>query len=71
MPRALITSITGQDGRYLADLLVDKGHGNRPVSVPWKPEGPVNVLASPVLTGQTLITVEAPDRVGLLWAAVS
>ena len=26
MPRALITGITGQDGRYLAQLLVDKGY---------------------------------------------
>jgi glycine cleavage system regulatory protein len=45
--------------------------GKRPVSVPWKPEGPVRVLSSPVLTGQSLITVEAPDRVGLLWAVAS
>ena len=46
-------------------------HGKRPVSVPWKPEGPVRVLSSGVLTGQNLITVEAPDRVGLLWAVAS
>src|SRR5881227_201800 len=26
MPRALITGITGQDGSYLADLLLDKGY---------------------------------------------
>jgi GDPmannose 4,6-dehydratase len=26
MPKALITGITGQDGSYLADLLLDKGH---------------------------------------------
>ena len=45
--------------------------GKRPVSVPWKPEGPVRVLSSGVLTGQSLITVEAPDRVGLLWAVAS
>jgi hypothetical protein len=29
------------------------------------------VVSSPVLTGQSLITVEAPDRVGLLWAVAS
>jgi predicted amino acid-binding ACT domain protein len=46
-------------------------YGKRPVSVPWKPAGPVKVLSSPVLTGQSLITVEAPDRVGLLWAVAS
>ncbi|MCX9076961.1 MAG: GDP-mannose 4,6-dehydratase, partial [Candidatus Methanoperedens sp.] len=26
MARALITGITGQDGSYLAELLVDKGY---------------------------------------------
>ena len=26
MPRALITGITGQDGSYLADLLLAKGY---------------------------------------------
>ena len=26
MPKALITGITGQDGSYLADLLLDKGY---------------------------------------------
>jgi glycine cleavage system regulatory protein len=45
--------------------------GQHPVSVPWKPEGPVRVLSSQVLTGESLITVEAPDRVGLLWAVAS
>ena len=27
--RALITGITGQDGSYLAELLLDKGYGSR------------------------------------------
>ncbi|MBV9410203.1 MAG: GDP-mannose 4,6-dehydratase, partial [Acidimicrobiia bacterium] len=26
MPRALITGIDGQDGRYLAELLISKGY---------------------------------------------
>ena len=26
MPKALITGITGQDGSYLAELLLDKGY---------------------------------------------
>ena len=26
MPRALITGITGQDGSYLTELLLDKGY---------------------------------------------
>jgi predicted amino acid-binding ACT domain protein len=45
--------------------------GRQPTSVWWKPEGPVKVVSSQVLTGQSLITVEAPDRVGLLWAVAS
>ncbi|HSR91575.1 MAG TPA: GDP-mannose 4,6-dehydratase, partial [Gemmatimonadales bacterium] len=26
MPRALITGVTGQDGSYLAELLLEKGY---------------------------------------------
>ena len=40
MPRALITGITGQDGRYLAELLIGKGyqvHGM--VEGPGQPQG--------------------------------
>jgi len=29
MKHALITGITGQDGAYLAKLLLDKGYGDR------------------------------------------
>lgn len=42
MPRALITGITGQDGLYLADLLLAKGYevfglirGRTTPSSPW------------------------------------
>jgi [protein-PII] uridylyltransferase len=45
--------------------------GERNPSVPWRPHGPVKVISSPVMAGRTLVTVEAPDRVGLLWAAAS
>jgi predicted amino acid-binding ACT domain protein len=59
------------DWDELADEVRHVLYEQRPMSVPWKPEGPVKVMASPVLTGQSLITVEAPDRVGLLWAVAS
>jgi [protein-PII] uridylyltransferase len=59
------------DWNALAGEIRQALHGKRPVSVPWKPGGPVRVLSSGVLTGQSLITVEAPDRVGLLWAVAS
>jgi predicted amino acid-binding ACT domain protein len=59
------------DWDELADEIRDVLQGQRPTSVAWKPEGPVKVVSSPVLTGQNLITVEAPDRVGLLWAVAS
>ena len=36
-----------------------------------QPEGPVTVMSSPVVTGGYLVTVEAPDRIGLLWAIAS
>jgi len=41
MPRALITGVTGQDGSYLAELLLDKGYEVIPVN--------------PGLAGQTLL----------------
>jgi predicted amino acid-binding ACT domain protein len=66
-----LTISGGADWEALADQVQEVLGKKRPVSVPWKPEGPVKVLSSPVLTGQSLITVEAPDRVGLLWAVAS
>ena len=45
--------------------------GTRSPAVTFRPAGPVKVVASPVLDGQTLVTVDAPDRVGLLWAIAS
>ncbi|HSS08265.1 MAG TPA: hypothetical protein VLL25_00160, partial [Acidimicrobiales bacterium] len=59
------------DWDELADEVRHVVYGQRQMSVPWKPEGPVKVVSSPVLTGHSLITVDAPDRVGLLWATSS
>ncbi|MEI2729512.1 MAG: GDP-mannose 4,6-dehydratase [Candidatus Nanopelagicales bacterium] len=39
MPNALITGITGQDGLYLSELLLDKGYtGLRPDSRSEQPQ---------------------------------
>jgi predicted amino acid-binding ACT domain protein len=54
-------------GRELESAWRGEEHG----PVPWKPGGEVKVMASPVATGENLVTVEAPDRVGLLWAIAS
>jgi [protein-PII] uridylyltransferase len=40
-------------------------------SAPWRPRGPVKIISSPVMSGRSLVTVEAPDRVGLLHAVAS
>ncbi len=45
--------------------------GSRGPAVSYQPAGPVKAVASPVLDGHALVTVEAPDRVGLLWAIAS
>jgi UTP:GlnB (protein PII) uridylyltransferase len=45
--------------------------GQRRPAVTFQPAGPVKVVASPVLDGHALVTVEAPDRIGLLWAIAS
>jgi UTP:GlnB (protein PII) uridylyltransferase len=45
--------------------------GSRRPAVDFQPAPPVKVVASPVLDGLALVTVEAPDRVGLLWAIAS
>jgi UTP:GlnB (protein PII) uridylyltransferase len=56
--------------RTAADLAeVIRGGGR--VSVTFQPAGPVRVMASPVLDGHSLVSVEAPDRIGLLWAIAS
>jgi UTP:GlnB (protein PII) uridylyltransferase len=45
--------------------------GQRRPVVAFKPAGPAKVVTSPVLDGNALVTVEAPDRVGLFWAIAS
>ena len=39
--------------------------------VPFKPGGRVTVVASPVPLEHSLVSVDAPDRLGLLWAITS
>jgi len=35
MPKRALTGITGQDGSYLAELLLDKGYEVHGISAPW------------------------------------
>jgi UTP:GlnB (protein PII) uridylyltransferase len=59
------------DWALAADDVRDVAGGRRRPAVTFQPSGPVKVVASPVLDGHALVTVEAPDRVGLLWAIAS
>lgn len=45
--------------------------GEEQAGVRWRADGQVKVVSSRVATGENLVTVEAPDRVGLLWAIAS
>jgi UTP:GlnB (protein PII) uridylyltransferase len=54
--------------RAEVDAVIRGAH--RP-AIRYRRRGPVKVVASPVLDGHTLVTYEAPDRVGLLWAITS
>src|SRR3954468_12777309 len=42
-----------------------------PLAVDFRPAPPVRIDATPQGQGRVLLTVEAPDRVGLLWAVAS
>lgn len=37
----------------------------------WKPGGRVKVVSTPVAGGRSVLRVEAPDRIGLLWVIAS
>ena len=41
------------------------------LSVDFRPASPVTIECTPQDAGRALVTVEAPDRVGLLWAVAS
>ena len=60
---------TGHD-EVIADVMGALADDRRP-SIGFKPSGPVTVVASPAPLGHSLVTVEAPDRIGLLWAVTS
>jgi UTP:GlnB (protein PII) uridylyltransferase len=59
------------DWALAVDDVREVASGSRQPAVAFQPAGPVKVVASPVLDGHALVTVEAPDRVGLLWAIAS
>jgi len=54
-------------GRRLKSVLA----GDELVEVDFQPSPPVSVTVTPDVTGQCLVQVDAPDRVGLLWAITS
>jgi UTP:GlnB (protein PII) uridylyltransferase len=54
-------------GRRLRAVLA----GEEPIKVDFRPQPPVSVTATPDMTGQCLVQVDAADRVGLLWAIAS
>jgi UTP:GlnB (protein PII) uridylyltransferase len=56
-----------QIGEQITDVL----SGAPPPPVLWRPRGPVHVRAERMDLEHTLLTVEARDRVGLLWAIAS
>jgi predicted amino acid-binding ACT domain protein len=64
-------SWTTADWEQLGEDIKSSWRRTGDVAVDWKPEGPVKVMSSPVVTGGSLVTVEAPDRIGLLWAIAS
>lgn len=59
----------GEDawGRLGVRLRQTLGGGESP-RLSWTPEGPVSVSVHPQGSGRTMVQVEAPDRIGLLWA---
>jgi UTP:GlnB (protein PII) uridylyltransferase len=54
-------------GRRLKAVLT----GDEPATVAFSPRPPVSVTVTPDVTGQCLVQVDAPDRIGLLWAVAS
>jgi predicted amino acid-binding ACT domain protein len=59
------------DWSLALDDVREVSSGSRRPAVAFQPAGPVKVVASPVLDGHALVTVVAPDKVGLLWAIAS
>jgi len=55
----------------VGDQVRDVLSGVPPPRVVWKPRGPAQVRAERINLEHTLLTVEARDRVGLLWAIAS
>jgi [protein-PII] uridylyltransferase len=71
-------AIVDADGRVadpgwdaLATEVAEVLREERTVTVPFKPSGRVTVVCSPAPIDHSLVSIEAPDRVGLLWAITS
>jgi UTP:GlnB (protein PII) uridylyltransferase len=63
-----------RDDAYRDQIVADlaaAARGEWRGDVPFKAQGPVAVVASPAPLDHSLVSVEAPDRLGLLWAITS
>ncbi len=59
---------TDDDWERLGDRLRHGLVGDGTVDVAWQPSDPVVIESHPQGYGRTMIQIEAPDRIGLLWA---
>ena len=66
MPRALITGITGQDGLYLAELLLDKGY--EVYGLMRGQNNPKRELVESTVPGVKLLTGDLTDLSSLIRA---
>lgn len=69
MPRALVTGITGQDGSYLADFLLEKGwevHGTVRSSTDREPRNLRHLLQDPAVKGRLFLHAGQLDEAAWL-----
>ncbi|MDQ2729417.1 MAG: ACT domain-containing protein [Actinomycetota bacterium] len=59
---------TDDDWERLGDRLRRGLIGDGTADVSWEPSDPVAIESHPQGYGRTMIQIEAPDRIGLLWA---
>jgi GDPmannose 4,6-dehydratase len=70
MKRALITGITGQDGSYLADLLLEKGyevHGIIRRASTFNTARIDHLYADPHINGVRMFCTRRPERTKLIY----
>ena len=60
--RALITGITGQDGSYLAELLLDKGYEVHGLVRRSSTFGTISAASTPMMTSTTISSMSVKPR---------